>query len=126
MYLYIREKTNALSERLKLLQVAPEPQLQKVLSTCSSLKYLSTDIDSSQVMVKVDITRMPLPNDEFDVILCSHDLEHVLDDRQGMRELFRILKPGGWAMLQVPIALALEKTFENPAITDEQGRIREF
>jgi len=60
----------------------------------------------------------------FDVILCSHVLEHVHDDQRAMRELFRILRPGGWAMIQVPISS--KPTFEDPSITEPAERERVF
>ena len=126
IYLYIRERTALLSDHVRLLHVAPEPQLQKVFARRSSLRYFTSDLEAPHAMLRMDLMRLPHPDDIFDVVICSHVLEHIPDDRQGMRELFRVLKPGGWAILQVPIALALEHTYENPAITDEEGRIREF
>jgi SAM-dependent methyltransferase len=126
IYLYIRERTTVLSDRLTLLHVAPEPQLQKILARIPSLRYVTSDLEAPNTMLRADLMELPLPDSVFDALICSHVLEHVADDRKGMRELLRVLKPGGWAILQVPIALALERTYENPAITDEQGRIREF
>ena len=58
----------------------------------------------------------------FDVLFCSHVLEHVRDDRKAMSEMFRVLKPGGWAVIQVPIAT--HRTIEDPSITDPRERER--
>lgn len=69
---------------------------------------------------------MPFRDNWFDAVICNHVLEHVDDDCQAMRDIYRVLKPGGWAILQVPIALALKQTIEDPSVKDEQERIRRF
>ncbi len=74
--------------------------------------------------VKVDIGNIQFPTDTFDVVFCSHVLEHVPDDRLAIREIFRVLKPGGWAIVMVPITV--EKTIEDPTVTDPAERLRLF
>ena len=88
--------------------------------------YLSADINYPKVSLKIDVTDIPANNNSFDVILCNHVLEHVPSDSKAMSELFRVLKPGGWAILQVPVSLSLDKTYENPSVTSEADRIIEF
>jgi SAM-dependent methyltransferase len=129
MYLYLRNRTILLSESLTVLHVAPEPQLQRALLRCPRLRYLSTDyadVPNCSIRVRTDLQRLAYHNDVFDVVICSHVLEHVADDRAAMREILRVLKPGGWSILQVPIALALEKTYEDPTVVDENERVRHF
>jgi SAM-dependent methyltransferase len=72
-----------------------------------------------------DITAIPFPEATFDAIYCSHVLEHVPDDRRAMREFYRVLKPGGWAILLVPITVA-GATFEDPTVVDPVERLRLF
>lgn len=91
-----------------------------------NLDYISADLDSPLAMVKMDITNILFENNSFDVILCSHVLEHIIDDNKAMRELFRVLKPGGWAILQTPIDLKLDKTFEDHSIVSPEERERFF
>lgn len=74
----------------------------------------------------MDITRIQFEDNTFDVILCSHVLEHVLDDQTAMSELFRVLKPGGWAILQSPIDFKRDKTFEDPDIVLPDDREKAF
>lgn len=75
-------------------------------------------------MEKMDITNIEYPDHSFDVILCSHVLEHVQDDKRAMREFFRVLKNSGWAILLVPITA--DKTFESSTILDSQERMEAF
>jgi ubiquinone/menaquinone biosynthesis C-methylase UbiE len=75
-------------------------------------------------MIKVDITAIQMADHTFDAIYCSHVLEHVPDDRRAMREFCRVLKPGGWAILLVPITA--QKTFEDPTVVDPAERLRLF
>jgi ubiquinone/menaquinone biosynthesis C-methylase UbiE len=72
----------------------------------------------------MDITNITMPDNAFEVIYCSDVLEHVPDDRQAIQELYRVLKPGGWAVLNVPIIR--ERTFEDPAITSREDRMRHY
>ncbi len=77
-------------------------------------------------MVQADITLLPFQSSCFDVIICLHVLEHVSNDTEAMIELFRILKPGGWAIVQVPIDKSRNITFEDPDITSPDDRARAF
>ena len=74
----------------------------------------------------MDITNIPFDKNSIDVIFCSHVLEHVLDDIRAMEELYRVLKHGGWAILDVPLDKGKEKTFEDISITSWEQRERFF
>jgi SAM-dependent methyltransferase len=128
-WLWLPRGTDLLDGRpKKLLHVAPngpERQIGEFLQGVTYIDYLSGDLSNPQSMVRMDITAIESPSDYFDVILCSHVLEHVPEDRKAMAELFRVLKPGGWAILQVPIGPA-EETFEDPTVTDPVERARLF
>ena len=86
--------------------------------------YLTADLFDPRVMVKMDITNIQYPDETFDVIYCSHVLEHVPDDKKAMCEFYRVLKSDGWAILLVPVTA--KETFEDPAITDPAERLRLF
>ena len=75
-------------------------------------------------MVHMDITDIRFPDESFDVIYASHVLEHVDDDRRAIRELHRVLRTGGWAVLPVPIHG--KETREDPSVTDPEERQRLF
>lgn len=122
LYLYLLEKTSFFSEKEKVLHVAPEGRLSRIIKAHSNIDYLTADISASNVMVRMDITEINYPTGTFDVIICNHVLEHIIDDEKAMSELYRVLKPGGWGILQVPISLSLEKTYEDFSVTDPSER----
>ena len=89
--------------------------------------YRTADLFDPEVDDKVDLMDMAIYNDgQFDFFICSHVLEHVADDRKALRELFRILAPGGSGILMVPIALDVDVVDEDPTVTDEAERWRRF
>jgi SAM-dependent methyltransferase len=90
------------------------------------IQYVTADRDLANGEVSVDVTEMGFATDSFDVILCSHVLEHIPDDAAAMAEFLRVLKPGGWAMLQVPLDETREHTFEDAAVIDPAARERLF
>jgi SAM-dependent methyltransferase len=126
LYLFLRHNTNIFAEPQALLHVAPEPRLAELLRDIPSIDYLTADIHSAGVMVVMDITNIQYGDCRFDSIICNHVLEHIVDDRKAIQELHRVLKPGGWAILQVPLSMTLERTYEDSDITTEQDRERIF
>lgn len=126
LYLFLRLKTNLFADQLSLLHFAPEPSLQKIIEGHKNIQYLTADLYQEDVMEKIDITAIPYPDDSFDAILCNHVLEHIPDDKKAIQELYRVLKPGGWAVLQVPLSTTREKTFEDSGVTQEKAREQIF
>jgi SAM-dependent methyltransferase len=100
--------------------------MQKKFRSLSNLDYLSIDLESPIAMRNMDVTKLELPDAQFDVIFCNHVFEHIPDDRVAMKELRRVLKPNGFAILQTPIDDARDTTDEDPSITDPQERLRRF
>jgi SAM-dependent methyltransferase len=126
LWLYLKARTDFFSRNIRVLHLAPEEILQKAFRHQNNLQYVSGDLQSPDVSVALDITRLPFRDEVFDVILCCHVLEHIPDDRAAMRELRRVLSGNGWAILQVPMDSGLEKTFEDPAIITPQEREKYF
>ena len=124
-WLFLQRRTDLFKgQSRRLLHFAPEPVLQARLARLPHLDYVTADLDNPRADEVVDITAMQFPDCSFDAIYCSHVLEHVPADRQAIRELWRVLRPGGWALLVVPIGADL--TVEDPAVTDPSGRLRRF
>ena len=90
-------------------------------------KYITADIESPLAKIKMDIHAMPFAENSFDVVLCNHVLEHVQDDIQALREICRVLKPGGWSILQVPFFAPIpEVTIEDTSIVGPREREKAF
>lgn len=126
LWLYLQQETNFFSEQLRLLHFAPEQAFYKRFRKMSNLEYITTDLNSPLADVKADICDLPFKDEEFDVILCNHVLEHIPDDTKAMQELYRILKPGGYGIFQIPQDLNRETTFEDNSITDKKERAKIF
>jgi SAM-dependent methyltransferase len=109
-----------------VLHIAPEPQLRRALEGADTIRYVTADLFANDVAVKLDVTEIPFDNETFDVIICNHVLEHVEDDRKALREFYRVLRPGGWALLQSCLWPNLERTREDPTITSPEDRERYF
>ena len=125
LWLYLNERTDLLDgRRKKLLHVSPEYVIGKRLRPSPTLDYLSCDLESKQAMVQMDITDIHLPDNTFDVIICNHVIEHIPDDTRAMAELFRVLRPGGWSILQTPIKG--DTTHEDPTVQTPEERLRHF
>lgn len=124
-WLYFKRKTDLFNRRpIKMLHVAPEPVFEKLLRCHLGPAYITADLYNPRAMIKMDITDIQYPDESFNVIYCSHVLEHVSDDIQAMREFFRTLKSDGWAILLVPITA--DRTFEDPSITNPTDRMKLF
>lgn len=122
---YLREHTDLFSAaRKSLLHVAPEPFFLIRFRKQKGLDYRSIDLASPLAERKMDVTDLRFPDRRFDAIYCSHVLEHVENDRRALAEFFRVCKPGGWALLQVPVTAA--KTCEDFSIRDPRERLRVF
>ena len=126
LWLYLENETNFFTAPLKVLHFAPEQAFYKRFRKLNNLDYTTTDLDSPLADVKADICDLPFEDNSYDVVLCNHVLEHIPEDTKAMQELFRILKPGGWGVFQIPQDLSRETTFEDNSITDKKERAKIF
>ena len=126
LWLYLTRETDFFLKPLKVLHVAPEQAFYKRFKKQKNLTYITTDLYSPLADVKADLCALPFEDDSFDVIFCNHVLEHIPDDAQAMRELYRVMKKGGWGIFQVPQDVNRVHTFEDDTITDPAERTRIF
>ena len=126
LWLYLKRDTNFFTSTKKVIHFAPEQAFYKRFRKLQNLDYITTDLNSPLADVKADICDLPFNDNEFDVILCNHVLEHIPDDTKAMQELYRILKPGGFGILQIPQDLNRATTFEDDSITDKKERTKIF
>lgn len=125
-WLFLESKTNLFSEDTRLLHVSPKYSLSRRFVTMPNITYVGVDLhDRPNTSIKVDISAIPFQSETFDALLCIHVIEHVEDDLSAISELYRVLKPGGWAVISVPIRLD-QMTYEDPTIMAPEDRLRHF
>ncbi len=124
-YLYLK-KVLPKDRPIRVLHFAPENVLTKLFRAYPNVDYLSADLAAGSAMQQADLMQLQFGDNAFDVIFCAHVLEHVPSDLQAMRELRRVLRPGGFAILQVPIHTDRAITFEDEKIVDPAERERVF
>lgn len=126
LWLYLKKETTLFTKPQKLLHFAPEQAFYKRFKKMKHLEYVTTDLYSPLADIKADICNLPLENDSFDFILCNHVLEHITNDTKAMQEIFRVLKPNGTAILQIPLDRNRNITFKDDSITDPKERAKIF
>jgi len=127
--IYLHKKLNELSKKNKyfFLDIAPIPELTRLIKSYKHIEYRSADLYNKMADDQVDIRDMKIYADNhFDIILCTHVLEHIDQDLKAMQEIYRVLKTGGTAIVQVPILTTISENYENCAITDQAGRWKHF
>ena len=122
LWLYLKNKTDFFTAPHKMLHIAPEQCFYKLFRAQKNLEYTTADLNSPIADVHMDLHKAPFNDNSFDVIFCNHVLEHVENDAQCMSELYRIMKPGGWGIFQVPQDVMRQKTYEDKNITSPEDR----
>jgi SAM-dependent methyltransferase len=122
LWLSLRRE-NMVRPAVNVLEFAPSPCLTWRMRR-EGMVVTTTDLYAEGVDVKADICALPFAPQSFDVVLCSMVLEHIADDMQAMRELRKVLKPGGKALITVPIRQGT--TYEDDAIVSPQDREKHF
>lgn len=127
LWIYLKEKTSLFHQEQRLLHIAPEYCFIDRFEGIAHLDYITADLESPLAKVKMDIHQMPFDTNSFDCIMCNHVIEHVENDLVALKEILRVLKTGGWAIIQVPFFDPIpEKTFEDPNITSDQERFEKY
>jgi SAM-dependent methyltransferase len=127
MWLYLRDHSNFFTaDKLNVLHIAPEQCFHKRFKEQKNLEYLTGDLVSPIADMHFDLHDIPLEDNRFDVVFCNHVMEHVDDPIQCMSELNRVLKPGGWGIMQVPQDFNREETYEDPSITSPEEREKHY
>lgn len=126
LWLFLKNETDFFNTDKIVLHFAPEQAFYKRFRKMPNLNYTTTDLKSPLADVKADICNLPFDDNKFDIILCNHVLEHIPDDTKAMKELYRVLKPNGMAILQIPQDLKRALTFEDDTITNKNKRAEIF
>ncbi|MDD3013581.1 MAG: methyltransferase domain-containing protein [Candidatus Gastranaerophilales bacterium] len=126
LWLYFKDNPGLFKKKMNILHFAPEPCFENQFSKMKNINYITADLDPEAAMVQMDITNINYTNNYFDGIICNHVLEHVEDDIKAMQESYRILKPGGWAVLMIPVDVNRQETFEDFSIVTPEERLKYF
>ena len=111
---------------MDVLHIAPEQCFHARFKAQENLKYLTGDLESPIADMHFDLHSIPLEENRFDVVFCNHVLEHVDDALQCMKELYRVMKPGGWGIMQVPQDISRKETYEDASITSPEDREKHY
>jgi len=126
IWLFLKQKTNLFVDRLHVFHVSPNYCLSRRLINLPNLDYVAGDHGNHpNIRIKMNLNNSPVHSESFDVILCNHVLEHIIEDHKAIAELFRILKPGGWAVISVPINFD-KNTYEDRTLITPEERSRAF
>ena len=128
LWLYLKEHTDFFTSTTKkqVLHMAPEQCFLPIFRKQGNINYTTADLYSPIADVKADICQLPFDDNSFDIIFCNHVLEHITDDIKAMQELYRVLKPGGMGIFQIPQDLSRSVTFEDDSITNRKERAQLF
>ncbi len=127
MWLYLKNKSDFFTKpNLKVMHIAPEQCFHGKFKKQKNLDYVTGDLLSPIADLHFDLHNIPLEDNQYEVIFCNHVMEHVKDDLQCMKELYRIMKPGGWGIMQVPIDTSRTTTYEDWSITTPEEREKHF
>ena len=125
-WMFLEKRTNLFDGMpKKMLHIAPEVSFEPRLKRVANLDYLTGDLFDPNVMVKMDVTDIPFNDNSFDIIFCSHVMEHIPNDRTALKEFFRVLNFGGWAVFMVPIRMH-KLTDEDLKVTNPKEREKRF
>lgn len=126
IWLFLRNKTNLFMDPIKLFEVSPKVSFARRFTQLSNIQYLGADITlRPYISLKMDLTATALKAESFDAVLCIHVLEEIIEDRRAMDEIYRVLKPGGWAVVSVPTEMD-RPTYEDASITNPKERKQAF
>jgi SAM-dependent methyltransferase len=127
MWLYLRDFSDFFTKPdTKVLHIAPEQCFHAKFKAQKNLEYLTGDLESPIADIHFDLHKIPLEDERFDVVFCNHVMEHVDDPLVCMKELHRVIKTGGWAIMQVPQDFNRDETYEDASITSPEDREKHF
>lgn len=128
--LFFELRTKAFKQKTDILHISPNKSIAHYLNQYNTVNQVVGSIDLNEFKefntVYADIQKLDLPENSFDIVICCHVIEHVDNDLEAMKQLYKVTKPGGFAVLQVPLALNLDITLEDKTLKTDKERKRAF
>lgn len=113
--------------KISILHFAPERGLSRLISATIPVHYIKCDLyPQTSDIEKINILSIPYPEESFDLVIANHVLEHVANDLAALAEVYRVLKPGGYAILQTPYSTKLHYTWSDPGIDTDKARLQAY
>ncbi len=128
-WLFLKHETNLMKEKINLLHFGPEYCYYRIFKEMNNINYCPADNNNkkySKDIKYVDLAELNIETNTFEMIICNHVLEHIEDDKKAVMEMYRVLKPGGVAIITVPIDFKRDETYEDLSVTKPKDREREF
>lgn len=126
MYIRATSLFEAIS-KISILHFAPERRLSRLISATIPVRYIKCDLyPQASDIEKINILSIPYPEESFDLVIANHVLEHVANDLAALAEVYRVLKPGGYAILQTPYSTKLHYTWSDPGIDTDKARLQAY
>lgn len=129
IWLWLERHSDLFASHPEVLHIAPEVSLMRHFKRhykAYAERYITADLESPLADLHFDVQHIPMEDESVDVVICNHLFEHVEDDGRAMREIYRIMRAGGWGIMLVPEDRGRENTFEDDSITDAKERTRLF
>lgn len=129
LWMYFENKTNLYKAPLKVLHIAPETVFFRLFKKQKNIDYHPGDIYPNlcpKGTAYFDLLNHNLPDNSFDVIICNHVFQYIEDDKKAMEQVYKLMKKGGWGVMQVPIDTSRKVTYEDYTITDPKERVKAF
>jgi SAM-dependent methyltransferase len=129
IWLWLESHDELIASHPTLLHIAPEVSLMRHFKRHYKgfeARYITADLESPLATLHFDVQSIPMDDCSVDAVICNHLFEHVEDDIRAMREIYRIMRPGGWGIMLVPEDRSRATTFEDDTITDRESRTRLF
>jgi SAM-dependent methyltransferase len=123
---YLNNETSVYRDPIELLHFAPERAIESNLKKLKNLNYITADINPAFADYEIDIQDIPFHDNKFHIIICSHVLGHIPNEAKAIDEIYRVLKPGGFALILTLIDFNRANTYESTEIDSNEKRLEQY
>ncbi|MGK0298929.1 MAG: hypothetical protein ACI9XC_002554 [Gammaproteobacteria bacterium] len=124
IHIFLKNRNINLHDGRKILHFAAESYFEKIMH--GNINYHTADLVEGKARHTMDMSNIQFDDNYFNVVITNHVLEHILEDKKALSEIYRVIKPGGFSLITVPINWARKSTYENPALTTAEQRYAHY